>query len=200
MAIEEKQTTENQEKQAPKSLDEQSIVEDKENKADAQELYRTALRGYENGDVEWALSVWKSLAEREGSSMAMANLGDHYYHEGQPESWDQAYLYYTMEGAMPQSAPRRRNITDIINHGRFQGRVLRLTIAFLIATAGMIAVSAMLPLFSFRPLFAVLCLILEAAAAALAIHTYRRNPYRSLRPVLPVMFGIWCVYVLLWIL
>ena len=80
-------------------------------------------------DTDAAIQIWQELAD-ENYAPAMSALGDAYFHVNAPERWDLAYQYYTGEGAAALTPARRTAVKDILNHGKYNRRVLIMGIVF----------------------------------------------------------------------
>ena len=141
----------------------------------------------------------KELADGKDPS-AMAVLGDYYFYTSAPEHWDLAYGNYTGENALPLTEARQAAVKDILNHGKYQKRILILSIVFCAVTVLFMLLTASFALFYMNPVIRILFIVLEALIAAAGIRSYKKNRFTSLRWMLPDLLLIWCLYLFLWLM
>lgn len=146
-----------------------------------------------------AIEIWQSLAD-EKYPLAMANLGDYYFHENAPENWDLSYANYTGEGAMPLSDSGKTAVKDILNHGKFNKRVLIMSIVFCVISVVLMLLTSSFAIFHINPVLRIILIVLEALVIIQGIRKYRFNSFGSLRWMLPDLLLIWCIYLFIWLI
>lgn len=141
----------------------------------------------------------KRLAD-EKDPPAMAVLGDYYFRTNAPEHWDLAYANYTGENALPLTGERQAAVKDILNHGKYQKRILIMSIMFCAVTVLFMLLTASFALFHMKPVIRILFIAFEALIVAAGIRSYKRNRFTSLGWMLPDLLLIWCLYLFLWLM
>lgn len=127
-------------------------------------------------------------------------VGDSYFYENAPQNWDLAYEIYTREGAAPLSPERQTAIKDILNHGKFNKRIIILSIIFVVFSMAVLMLTRQLSLFYTGLITKALFIISEILIVTGGVRQHRRNSYSSLRWMLPSLFFAWCVYVFVWLM
>lgn len=150
-------------------------------------------------DIHQAIDIWKSLSD-ENYPLAMEKLGDYYFYENAPENWDIAYDNYTKEGSIPLSKARKTAIKDILNHGKFNKRVLIMSITFCVISIAIMLFMNSFVLFHMNVFLRIIFIILDVLIVVRGIRRYKFNPYSSLRWMLPDLFLIWCIYLFIWLM
>lgn len=150
-------------------------------------------------DTDAAIQIWQELAD-ENYAPAMSALGDAYFHVNAPERWDLAYQYYTGEGAAALTPARRTAVKDILNHGKYNRRVLIMGIVFCAISVFFMLLTSAIPLFHINAVLRIVFIALEAVVVLRGVKVYRCNSFSSLRWMLPDLVLIWFLYLLIWLM
>lgn len=164
----------------------------------ARYYYGSYLISFEK-DTDAAIQIWQELAD-ENYAPAMATLGDTYFHANAPERWDLAYQYYTGEGAAALTPARRTAVKDILNHGKYNKRVLIMGILFCAISVFFMLLTSAIPLFHINAVLRIVFIALEAVVVLRGVKVYRCNSFSSLRWMLPDLVLIWFLYLLIWLM
>lgn len=126
--------------------------------------------------------------------------GDEYMMDNPPENWDKAYACYTDESASAIQGKRKIAIIQIVNHGKYNKRVILLSIAFLLFSIAFIVLTSRITVFHTHIIWKIACILLQIIEVVRAIVWNKKNPYSSLQVILPLLFAIWAVYVVIWLI
>lgn len=147
---------------------------------------------------EQAVSLLKKSAAA-GDRHAATLLGDYYYGyyaNGEDRDWNKAYGYYTGYGALALEGQRRKAFVEIVNHGKFNRKLLTLCGGFL----ALIAASLLIPiggaLYPQGAFWAVLCALLCGGTFGAAVMHHRVKPYGDMYYLPVLMFVIWTVFMI----
>lgn len=157
------------------------------------------LRRLTDEDVSEAVRLLERIAA-EKDQRAMYYLGGYYFEKEKPEYWDRAFAYYTGEGTIAITGEQQSAIKDILNHGKFNKRVLVMGSVFFLVTLLIMLLTSSVSVFYIAPAVKIILIIAEVLVLVKGISTYRKNPFHSLRWFLPLLLLIWCVYLLIWLL
>lgn len=150
-------------------------------------------------DETRAVGLLKGAAS-DGDIQANGILGDYYYDRGGANNWTHAYLYYTGYGTAALTDKRQTAVKNIMNQKQYNLRVLLFGAIFLAAALAMFFVTPAAALYNPHYVLRWIFLIFDLAAwGAAAIH-YRSYPYDFINWLLPSMFGIWWIYLFIWLL
>lgn len=139
-------------------------------------------------------------AAQQGNGNAQAQLGDLYFGDPRTDHWEKAYECYTGYGTIALNQKRRKSLKDILNHKQYNLKMLQMS---LLIIAAMLLTTLFFPtgvLYGTGAFLKVLFILLEAAVWTVAALRYRSHPFAFLNWLIPVMSGIWAVYLIMWIL
>lgn len=139
-------------------------------------------------------------AAQQGSMEALAKLGDSCYQEEKADSWEKAYEYYTGYGAAAVSRSRHLAMKNILNHKKYNLKMLQLTFLIVVAMAAMAIMQPAAPLYGMHGFWRFLFPILDAGVWTVAVLHYRAHPFAFMKWLVPAMTGIWGLYLIIWLL
>lgn len=145
------------------------------------------------------LEIWKALAQ-EQYAPAMEKMGDICFRDNAPEHWDLAYNYYTGEGAAALTDERKIAVKDILNHGKYNKRVLIMSIVFCAVSVFFMLLTGSFAVYHINAVLRIIFIALEAAVVVQGIRIYRYNSFSSLRWMLPDLLLIWSIYLFIWLM
>lgn len=150
-------------------------------------------------DADKAAELLKSAAA-DGYSKAQSALGDYYYKQGKGSNWTKAYECYTGYGSLALNATRKKNLVNIINNKRYNQRVLLFGLIFWAAMFAMAFVHPAASLYGRDAAVRTVALLCNAGLLGGAVYRYRKHPYDFMNWLLPSMFGVWWIYLCIWLL
>lgn len=150
-------------------------------------------------DEEKAAGLLKSAAD-DGYSKAQSALGDYYYKLGGGSNWTKAYECYTGYGSLALNAARKKNLVNIINNKKYNQKVLLFGLVFWAAMFAMSFVHPAASLYGRDTAVRTIALLCNAGLLGAAVYRYREHPYDFMNWLLPSMFGVWWIYLCIWLL
>lgn len=150
-------------------------------------------------DEDRAADLLKQAAA-DGYSAAQSALGDYYYKLGGGSNWTKAYECYTGYGSLALNATRKKNLVNILNNKRYNQRVLLFGLIFWAAMFAMSFVHPAASLYGTDAVVRTIALLGNAGILGAAVYRYREHPYDFMNWLLPSMFGVWWIYLCIWLL
>lgn len=129
-----------------------------------------------------------------GDSKAAAALGDYYFAKGGSSNWTKAYDYYTGYGAAALNKDRKNAIVSILNHKRYNKKILGLCIILFFALTATVIWAPATAVFAARPLWGWLAVAAQLVLLVLKMMHYRAKPYDCVYTLPVAMSAIWFVY------
>lgn len=147
-------------------------------------------------DQEKACRLLKEAADA-GDIEAAAALGDYYYKKDGSEFWSAAYDYYTGYGALALNKARRDAVTAIMNHKKFNLKMLLVSTALFIFLFALYIIAPASESFHAHYIWGAFCVILEVILLIAAWLHYKIKPYDNVLYVPFLMFIVWFCYMLI---
>lgn len=129
-----------------------------------------------------------------GDGKAAAALGDYYFAKGGSDNWTKAYDFYTGYGATALNNDRKNAIVSILNHKRYNKKILGLCIILFLALVATVIWAPATAVFAARPFWGWFAVVAQLALLVLKIMHYRTKPYDCVYTLPVAMSAIWFVY------
>lgn len=129
-----------------------------------------------------------------GDGKAAAALGDYYFAKGGSTNWTRAYDYYTGYGAIALNKTRRNAVASILNHKRYNKKILTLCILLFLAMAATVIWAPAAAMIAARPVWGWLAVVVQLVLLGFQIMHYRYKPYDCVYTLPVAMSAVWFVY------
>lgn len=177
---------------------------------DKQKLEALTYLGIAEAKAYLGIHLWQSNrvvaiqlltnAADEGFVPAQSFLGDYFYSEADSFSWVKAYKYYTDYGSISLSHQQQKNVVEIIEHKNFNKKVLVMGILFVLAIFATFFIEPQTALYGTNQILRILFFSIEVAILSVSILVYKKIPFVFLDWLVPTLFGIWSIYLFLWLI
>lgn len=129
-----------------------------------------------------------------GDGNAAAALGDYYFAKGGSDNWTKAYDFYTGYGAIALNQDRKRAIVSILNHKRYNKKILGLCMILFLAQVAIVIWSPSTTVFAARLFWGWFAVVAQLVLLVMKIMHYRIKPYDCVYALPVAMSAIWFVY------